>query len=186
MAIHGLIRLFFKKKYTHRGIHGLFKELNLVNFSLSPIIKSPVYNEIDLRRFEGRLSFTIEGNELVFDLAVEEYDAEEGTNTIQLEFSGSNRATYECVYFSDNFFPIFKGMKDLEGIALVGDDETAPSNNFYAAFKNGDFDIYLQPLETPFSPSFHFDAWKRHFKKRTSMTDEQITTFIQEFKDKWS
>lgn len=146
MSVYASIHLFFKKKYTYKGIHHLFKSLKLDDFSLSPIQKSHVYNETDLRRYEGRFSFMVEDKKLIFCLVVEEYEGEEGTNTVELEFTGSNRATYEYVYFSDNFFSIFKKMKYLEGIALVGDDAAAPCNNIYDTFKRGGFDMYLQPI----------------------------------------
>jgi hypothetical protein len=186
MSVYASIHIFLKKKYTYKGIHRLFDDLNLEKFSLNPIKKSPVYNEIDLRRFEGRLNFTVGGKQLIFDVVVEEYEGKKGTNAIELEFSGSNRATYEYVYDSDAFFSILKKIKDLEGIALVGDDGTVPSNNFYEAFKNGDFDIYLQPLSEPFSSTFYTDAWKRHLEKQTSMTTQQIEIFLQKIKNKWS
>ena len=186
MSFHGSIHLFLKKKYTYKGIHRLFKTLNLDDFSLSPIQKSYVYNGIDLRLYEGRLNFTIEGKELNFMVKVEEYEGNKGTNDIELQFKASDITTYDCVYDSDDFFSIFKKMKYLEGIALIGNDETAPTDNYYSAFKNGDFDIYLQPLGVPFSSTFHFDAWRRYLEKQNSMTGEQIQAFIQELKDKWS
>jgi hypothetical protein len=186
MSVYASIHLFLKRKYTYKGINRLFEGLNLENFSLNSIKKSPVYNAVDLRRFEGTLNFTVGGNQLIFDVAVEEYEGKKGTNVINLEFSASNRATYEYVHDSDAFFSILKKIKDLEGIALVGDDETAPSNNFYEAFKNGDFDIYLQPFSEPFSPTFYIDAWKRYLEKKTSMTTQQIEIFLQEIKNKWS
>jgi hypothetical protein len=112
-------------------------------------------------------------------VVVEEYEGKQGANAINLEFSASNHATYEYVYDSDAFFSILKKIKDLEGIALVGDDGTAPSNNFYEAFKNGDFDIYLQSLGESFSSTFYSNAWKKYLEKNTSMTKEQIQTLIQ-------
>lgn len=182
MSTYASIHLFFKRKYTYKDIYPLFKSLNLKDFSLSPIQKSSVYNEIDLRLYEAWLNFTIEDKKLTFNVLVEEYASDEGTKHIELQCKSTNRDTYEAVWFSDDFFSIFKNLKYLEGIALVGEDETAPNSNFYAAFKNGDFDIYLHQSTYPFSRPFYLDAWKRHLQKHTSINEEQIQKFIQELK----
>ena len=184
MSTYASIHLFFKRKCTYKGIYRLLKSLNLDNFSLSPIQKSGVYNAVDLRLYEGWLNFTVKDKSLIFNVLVEEYENNEGTNHIELQCKSTNRDTYEAVWFSDDFLLIFKNLKYLEGIALVGEDETAPSRNFYAAFKNGDFDVYLHPLTDPFSADFYLDAWKRHLQKHTSMNEEQIRKFIQELKDR--
>jgi hypothetical protein len=184
MSTYASIHLFFKRKYTYKGIHPLFENLHFKDFSLSPIQKSSVYNEIDLRLYEGWLNFKFEDKNLIFNVLVEEYEGDEGTNHIELQCKSTNRDTYEAVWFSDGFLSILKNLKHLEGIALVGEDETAPRRHFYAAFKNGDFDVYLHPSTGAFSADFYLDAYKRHLQKHISMNEEQIRKFIQELKEK--
>ncbi len=140
MKINSTIYLFFTKKYTQRNITELLKALCLEDFSLGPITKSRFFE--DFKYFEAQLSFSLENQNLTFNMRIEDYENDNGTNTLELD--QLNEETFNYVHFTDNFFSIFKKMKNLEGIALVTEDETAPSEDFYRAFKRGEFDDYLQ------------------------------------------
>jgi hypothetical protein len=188
MSIQSSVYLFFKKKYTYKGIHRLFKGLNLTDFSLSPIEKSRYYNEIDLRHYEGRLAFTVDEEQIIFDVVVEEYEGKKGTNVIELQFSnkGGYRATHDYVHDfdnSDDFISKFKKLKDIEGLAFVSEDCNTPNQNCYEAFKKGEFDLFLHQLTEPFSDAFHFDALQRYLSANTSMTEDNIKIFMNEYKE---
>jgi hypothetical protein len=142
MKISSVIYMFFEIKEEYSILSSMFDGLGFDDCTISKVHKSPIYNETDFRFYEAIIEINLDNYLLCFNVVIEDVESDKLFNVLELRIL--DEETFDYVHHnSKKIANIFGKVANLENLALVTNDETAPGSNFYQAFKKGDFNDYL-------------------------------------------